>query len=967
VPIINRQDAAEVDDYIARFFASSSAGRAQALRRLFVEKLDFAGATGAVSLANAPKTVTLPASAERIASMEGLHALYVPLNGDGPDRVRKAEASAAAKLIADAMHGDLLLVMTNPSCSQLHVIYPSFVSSTPSLRRMIIERDLPRRTAVQQLSNIYWKWKETGSILSAVDKVFDVEAVTKQFFEEYKRVFERTLASVRGFGQNKEEEDAKKLFVQTVFNRLMFIYFLSRKGWLKFKGNPDYLNALRKDYPAGPAENNFYDIRLKMLFFAGLNNDASRDVRSSTLASLIGDVPFLNGGLFEETPDDKRLNILIPDAAIDQILRELFDRFNFTVMESTPFDVEVAVDPEMLGKVFEELVTGRHESGSYYTPRPVVSFMCREALKGYLETQDTGASAEAIAAFVDHKDSSTLTLPSAPKVGEALARVKVVDPACGSGAYLLGMMQELVELMTALYSAQLSHEAQDLYNLKLRIIEQNLYGADIDQFAVNIAMLRLWLSLAIDYDGAVPPPLPNLNFKIVCGDSLLGPDPSPENYGTLFQHRVHDLAGHLAVLKDRHMRATGQDKINLTKEVEALKSQLREALAESAAPNGAVDWRVEFAEVFDQNGGFDVAIANPPYGIEADGRRRVLAGIGDSYPSFMLLAVELAPKGMLAFITPTSWETGEGYTTFRKRLFGSAAIVAIVNLPYDVFAAAYVDTAVTVAAVNGVRGTALNLATLGKRTNLNLEAIGDYLEETNWATIDNDPLQRVPITSLSLQVLQHLSAGTVPLQSVVESKRGIEAYMYDFYQAQLAGTLPFFSGEVYRYYVSSFNKNTFVGISDRDAHFHTSPRILVRRLVSRTNRLMAARANEVFVCKKDLYCLLLRKQQALRLPTVLAVLNSSLISFLYLSRSAAATKDDFRQITLSGLRELPIRSTFTDENQEEIERLTNIIESEPGSEDALKADLDLDQIVFGVYGIPPNERGNIVEWLGRPG
>ncbi|MBI2304144.1 MAG: N-6 DNA methylase [Chloroflexi bacterium] len=530
----------------------------------------------------------------------------------------------------------------------------------------------------------------------AVDRAFDVEAVTRRFFEDYKRVFDGVMATVMGFGQSKEEQEAKKLFVQTLFNRLMFIYFLSRKGWLKFKGDPDYLNALRKDYAAGPAENNFYDIRLKLLFFAGLNNDASRDVRSPILASLIGNVPFLNGGLFEETKEDKRTNVVVPDDAIDQILRQLFDRFNFTVMESTPFDVEVAVDPEMLGKVFEELVTGRHESGSYYTPRPVVSFMCREALKGYLETQNTGASTEAIAAFVDHKDTSDLTLSSAPKLGEALARVKVVDPACGSGAYLLGMMQELVELMAVLYSAQLSHEAQDLYNLKLRIIEQNLYGADIDQFAVNIAMLRLWLSLAIDYDGPVPPPLPNLDFKIVCGDSLLGPDPSPENYGTLFRHRIHLLAGQLADLKARHMGATGQEKTNLTKEIEGLKAKLREALADSAAPKDAVDWRVEFAEVFDQNGGFHVAIANPPYGAQGTigvrdlyfDRRIEGNQSNDSYGLFIARGLELLhPNGQLTYIVSDTWRTIRSHRPLRARLFKTTTVKHIIDLPSWIFRA----------------------------------------------------------------------------------------------------------------------------------------------------------------------------------------------------------------------------------------------------------------------------------------
>lgn len=205
MPIINRQDAQEVGQYIDRFFAATPTGRAQALRRLFVEKLDFASAAGVVSLANAPRNVALPPQAERIATMEGLHVVYVPLNAPGPDRVRKAEAAAAAKLVADSLHGDLLLVMTNPSCSQLHVIYPTFAGATPSLRRMIIERDLPRRTAVQQLSEIYHEWKRTGSIRVAVDRAFDVEAVTRQFFEEYRRVFDDVMAAVKGFGQSEEE------------------------------------------------------------------------------------------------------------------------------------------------------------------------------------------------------------------------------------------------------------------------------------------------------------------------------------------------------------------------------------------------------------------------------------------------------------------------------------------------------------------------------------------------------------------------------------------------------------------------------------------------------------------------------------------------------------------------------------------------------------------------------------------
>ena len=610
MPIVNRDDAVEVESRIRRFFSASSSERAGEIRALFVEVLDFDPASGTASLDRAPDNVTLPSSAERIAELEGVHVLYVALDTTEPERVRKTEVAAAAKLIAEQLGDDLLLVFTNTLASQFHLILPSFEGARPTLRRMIVERDLPRRTAVQQVSNIYWNNRDSGSIRTALDRTFDVEAVTRAFFAEYKRVFDLAIDRVEGFGGGEEEQEGKKLFVQTLFNRLMFIYFLSRKGWLNFGGDKDYLNALWRDYQAADGDDkNFHVDRLRLLFFAGLNNYRSEDLTSEPESRrLIGEPPFLNGGLFDKTAEDDRFP-LVPDECISEIFTKLFDRFNFTVMESTPFDIEVAVDPEMLGKVFEELVTGRHDTGSYYTPRPVVAFMCREALKGYLEGCGAGPAAEDIARFVDERDTSGVGLASAPKVAEALENVTVVDPACGSGAYLVGMMQELVDLRTALFNVGV--DARSLYELKLHIIQRNLYGVDIDEFAVNIAMLRMWLSLVIEYEGEKPEPLPNLDFKVVKGDSLLGPDPSPDNYGDLFRFRAHSVAAQLVDLKARHMDATtGKDA--LREEVERVQGELRDALADTPAPAGAVDWRVEFAEVFDR-GGFDVAIANPPY------------------------------------------------------------------------------------------------------------------------------------------------------------------------------------------------------------------------------------------------------------------------------------------------------------------------------------------------------------------
>ena len=359
----------------------------------------------------------------------------------------------------------------------------------------------------------------------AVRSAFDVQPVTAEFFRDYKAAYDDAVTLI---AIHLDRADAEQ-FAQTLFNRLLFVHFVSRKGWLRFNGDTDYLNALWQDYKANGSQSNFYNDRLTALFFAGLNNPQSMNLMrdNPALYALINDVPFLNGGLFERNALDDRAaagEFAVPDAVIEPLLTGLFNRYNFTVMEATPLDTEVAVDPEMLGKLFEETVNERHSSGAYYTPRDVVAFMCREAIKGYLDGQDTGLAPKSVARFVDDRDTAGVSVAQARRLAAALDSVTVVDPACGSGAYLLGMMQELIELQNTLYNAGV--DAKSLYDLKLEIIQRNLYGADTDDFAVNIAMLRLWLSLAIDYEGDRSEPLPNLHFKVIGGDSLGGPDPA---------------------------------------------------------------------------------------------------------------------------------------------------------------------------------------------------------------------------------------------------------------------------------------------------------------------------------------------------------------------------------------------------------------------------------------------------------
>ncbi len=430
--------------------------------------------------------------------------------------------------------------------------------------------------------------------LKAWQEAFDVEVVTDKFFADYQRVFAQVEAAVEGIPE--DETEARRLYTQRLFNRLMFLRFIEKKGWLTYNGNRDYLRSLF-DATEAETDENFLNDRLYWAFFHGLGNPANVPQDLDAAIERRGEVPFLNGGLFEMQDYDTRNAVHIPNEKFAEILK-LFERYNFTVTESTPLDIEVAVDPEMLGKVFEELVTGRHDTGSYYTPRPVVSFMCRESLKICLQNK-TDETQETLQKFIDDGEASEIRNPE--RVLQVLQTLRICDPACGSGAYLLGMMSELLRLRDALFQSK-EIDSKSTYQRKLDIIQQNLYGVDKDEFAVNIAMLRLWLSLAVDYEGDAPEPLPNLDYKVAAGDSLTGP--APEQIG-LEGHLINQIQEHQAEFLVTH---NDPEKQRLRAEI----AELKENLQGWQANADVFVWQVEFAEVF-QEGGFDIVIGNPPY------------------------------------------------------------------------------------------------------------------------------------------------------------------------------------------------------------------------------------------------------------------------------------------------------------------------------------------------------------------
>nr|WP_200892364.1 Eco57I restriction-modification methylase domain-containing protein [Aliterella atlantica] len=330
--------------------------------------------------------------------------------------------------------------------------------------------------------------------------------------------------------------------------------------------------------------------------------------------------------------------------------------------------------------MFEELVTNRHGSGSYYTPKPIVSFMCREALKGYLKTQVSGELPDAIDRFVDDHDPIDLGNPEA--ILEALRWVRTCDLACGSGAYLLGMLHELLDLRQCLFNAK-KLDSKTTYQRKLEIIENNIYGVDIDLIAVNIARLRLWLSLAVEYEGDDPKPLPNLKYKIEMGDSLIAPNPRRVS-------SIQDICiQQYRDAKARYMKAhLGGEKKALQEEVIRLKTEIA-LLTHGSSKVSGFDWAVEFAKVF-ADGGFDVVVANPPYVRQELIKHLkptlqkvypdVYTGTADLYCYFYARALELLrPNGMLTFISPNKWFRAKYGSKLRQYIAETSQVHSITD------------------------------------------------------------------------------------------------------------------------------------------------------------------------------------------------------------------------------------------------------------------------------------------------
>ncbi len=369
---------------------------------------------------------------------------------------------------------------------------------------------------------------------------FSVEVVTKEFFKNYKNLFEKLVEHLEkdsAFKVFSEKHGIKiENFAKKILGQIVFLYFLQKRGWLGAKkgesisdGDKDFLRRLFEK--CSENKENFFNDYLEHLFYDALNKQPE-GAGSFYRKRFDCQIPFLNGGLFEPINDYnwKEEFLYIPNEIFSNDkntgILDIFDIYNFTIDESMPSDQEVSVDPEMLGKVFENLLEDniRKGQGAYYTPREIVHYMCQESLINYLESK-TKTKTNRIRKLIKGDLMRELVRGKGyfeeefEEVNKLLKEVKVVDPACGSGAFLVGMLQEIIKARS--FCLSLIGEDVDNYKLKKGTIQKCLYGVDIDPGAIDIAKLRLWLSIVVEEDINEIEPLPNLEYKIMQGNSLL--------------------------------------------------------------------------------------------------------------------------------------------------------------------------------------------------------------------------------------------------------------------------------------------------------------------------------------------------------------------------------------------------------------------------------------------------------------
>lgn len=625
-------------------------------------------------------------------------------------------------------------------------------------------------------------------------------------FEEYNRIYERALDIEKEvlnkvyFREKKElytlnKEELSKLDNKNESELLVGAFHNTEyfKEW--GSGKKKFLRELFEKHKNEDKNNEktFFEDYLEPLFYNNFSEDRGEKQYSAEFNSRL---PFLNGGLFEPYGDYnwKKTKFNLDDSLFsndkDNGILDIFDRYNFTINENDNYETEVAVDPEMLGKVFENLleVSDRKSKGAFYTPREIVRYMTNESIMNYLLThlEEKGISKEDLEYLFNLgeftkeydeqifeknylKDEEELKkgifgMPRniiiySKEIDELLRKVKIADPACGSGAFPLGILNEIVRARNILtfyinmievlkekdeknYWSRLDkkQKSRTPYKLKLYAIQNSLYGVDIEPSAIDITKLRLWLSILVDSTNNDVRPLPNLDFNFMIGNSLIDEfegmklfdesllddkvlekkvkETEKVKYNKLFQgfeDKQQNILKEIFTKQSLFFNENNSHKKKeLKNDIESLENNLIELTLNESGNHKKLEeiekgrkerrkpyflWKLEFAKVFKENGGFDIIIGNPPYIGEGKNKEVFLpvqnTSFGEKYYMgkmdfwyfFTSLGIELLKEnGTLSYIAPNNWLTTAGGKKMRNHIMKETIIKEFIDFgDYMVF------------------------------------------------------------------------------------------------------------------------------------------------------------------------------------------------------------------------------------------------------------------------------------------
>ena len=874
-----------------------------------------------------------------------------------------------------------------------------------------------------------------------IKKAFSVEALSDDFFDEYRKQYAEFVKFLTGkeyvkkgnkwveqktgepdgqyFTSFKEDDKLVRDYIKKMMGRIVFLYFLQSKGWLA--GNLHYMHDLFYD-ASDEAKENFLDKVLEPMFF-GLLNTKPEDRSSAPLVNGVGvkyipnadEIPYLNGGLFQQEKIDE-VDSVFP-AGMFQSLFDFFDSYNFTIDENDPNDAEVGVDPEMLGKIFENLLEDNKDKGAFYTPKEIVRYMCQESLTAYLQTGiDDAEVKEHIANFVKTNDVEELGGASselAMSIDQKLIDVKICDPAIGSGAFPMGLLRELYACRKSIEI----FEEDNAADIKRHIIQNNIYGVDIEKGAVDIARLRFWLALIIDEKE--PMPLPNLDFKIMQGNSLLesykgvdldvtskelktGKD-TKKTRGVLslgfeetdVQKTIQDLVKSYFSITDHTLRAQRRQQIDkyvkdYIKICAEGNHEVQDAVDELEIPNDQFFlWHTYFADVFEK-GGFDIVIGNPPYGvsIKDDYRKAVVASWGnvpdyEIYYYFMVLAAPLLKeKGIMSYIIPNTFLFNTFAKHFREMLVEKWNVLEILDCTkFPIF-----ESAVVRNAINLFQKDSEGSKQVGYRNTANVTSFSDLLERErvfmtvesllamnqNWGLAfylgANDIKVINQISSSIDSICNHydVSQGYIPyrksdlikIYGKEEGERIVKERLWHS-QQPLDNT---YIQEIYGRDITKYSYHStgeYVKYGKHlacyvDLKFFNSSRLLVREITN--PQIIACLLDELFVNDPQLISVIVRDERY-SLEFLWGILNSKLATYYHFHHSPKATKGAFPKILVQDIKGFPL-PIASDEQISSLGKVSKKVLTKKKSNlstDTSVLENQIDFLVYHLYGLTYDE------------